>query len=156
MNTSPTILIALGNLLMSDEGVGVRVLEALRAEGAPGVDFLDSGNSGMRVLHSLEGRRKAVFVDCAFMGTEPGTIKRFTTRDVESRKALPGLSLHEGDLVRTLELAERLGTLPAETVILGIEPASVEPGPDLTPILKARFEGYLEAVRAELVSGRGK
>jgi hydrogenase maturation protease len=148
---NPVVLIALGNTLMSDEGIGVRILEALLERGTPpGVDLLDSGNSGMRILHALEGRQKAVFVDCAFMDSPPGTLRRFTPDEVETRKALPRLSLHEGDLMQTLELALRLGTLPGKTVLFGIEPKSVEPGDGVTPELAGNLDRYVRAVLDEL------
>jgi hydrogenase maturation protease len=150
----PVILIALGNPLMSDEGIGVLVLERLRSssQAALGIDLLDSGNSGMRILHALEGRRKAVFVDCAFMDAEPGTMRRFLFQEAASRKDLPGFSLHEGDLLQTLELADRLGTLPGKTVIFGIEPQSVEPGPAVTTRLQDHLDEYIRTIQAELGS----
>jgi len=137
---------------MSDEGIGVRILEALQdlKDGPSGVDFLDSGNSGMRILHSLEGRQKVVFVDCAFMESPPGTLRRFTPAEVETRKVLPRLSLHEGDLLQTLELAGRLGILPDEVVLIGIQPLSVEPGDGITPELAGNFDRYVRTVLDEL------
>lgn len=147
---NPVLLVALGNPLLSDEGVGVHVLEAVRQAAPPGVDLLDSGNSGMRILHSLEGKRKVVFVDCAFLDAPPGTLRIFTPGEVASRKALPRLSLHEGDLLQTLELASRLGILPNETVLVGIQPASLAPGPDLSPLLRERFDSYVKTVLSAL------
>jgi len=112
--------------------------------------MLDLGTSRMRALHELEGRDMVVFVDCALMGTEPGTIRRFTPEDVETKKIQPRLSLHEGDLLNTIALAERLGTAPERIVIFGIEPKTIDPGETLSPALAARLDQYVAAIRDEV------
>lgn len=146
-------VIGLGNPLMSDEGIGVRVVAELRHSELPGtVDLLDLGTSGMSVLHELEGRDKVIFVDCALMGTAPGTLRRFTPNAVVSHKAEPGLSLHEGDLLSTLALARHLGTCPDDIVIFGIEPKVVDFGEELSPELQDNLDTYVATIRAEAES----
>ncbi len=147
-----TIVIGLGNTLMGDEGVGVRVVHALQrdAERFAGVEFVDLGSAAMRVLHAVAGRRKAVVVDCAFLGEPAGTIRRFTPEQARSRKALTGISMHEGDLLRVLELSRQLGECPADVVIFGIEPDRVAPGEQLSDVLRQRLPEYVRAVAEEL------
>lgn len=141
----------MGNPLMSDEGIGIHVIAQLqRVMLGDSVEVLDLGTSGMRALHELEGRDMVVFVDCALMGTEPGTIRRFTPEDVETKKIQPRLSLHEGDLLNTIALAERLGTAPERIVIFGIEPKTIDPGETLSPALAARLDQYVATVRDEV------
>ena len=147
----PTAIIGMGNPLMSDEGIGIHVIARLQQTIlADRTDILDLGTSGMRALHELEGRDMVVFVDCALMGTEPGTIRRFTPEDVETKKIQPRLSLHEGDLLNTIALAERLGTAPERIVIFGIEPKTIDPGETLSPALAARLDQYVATVREEV------
>jgi hydrogenase maturation protease len=147
-----TILIGLGNPLMTDEGIGVRVIEAfgLRAAEFPAVEFAELGTAGMRVLHALAGRRKAVLVDCAFMGQPPGTLRRFLPDEVRSVKRLSGFSLHEGDLADIISLSRRLGEAPAQIVLFGVEPAEVGAGERLSSNLQGRFQEYLRAIADEL------
>ncbi len=148
----------LGNPLRGDEGVGVRVVEALaRRAGAqvgvagPGpVAYLDLGTGGMRLIDALAGARKAVIVDCARMGRAPGAIARFTPESVRTRKPVPALSMHGGDVMAVLSLAERLGLSADEVVVFGIEPASLAYRDTLSPALAARLEAYADAVAAEL------
>jgi hydrogenase maturation protease len=150
------IVAGIGNLLLTDEGVGVRVVQALqaRAEEFPEVEFLDLGAAGMALLHVLAGRRKAVIVDCAFMGEAPGTISRLSPEEVRSVKGLTGFSLHEGDLLQVLELARTLGQTPDEVVVLGIQPADVSPGWGLSPALEAKLDEYVGRVVEEVQSAR--
>ena len=142
----------MGNTLMSDEGIGVAVLRRLRAQAGrfPRAELVDLGTSAMRALHAMADRRKAVFVDCALMDEQPGTIRRFSPDDVRSQKALSGLSLHEGDLLKVIELSRSLGECPEEVVIFGIQPQSIEPGEALSPALEARLNEYADALAAEL------
>ena len=147
----PTAIIGMGNPLMSDEGIGIHVIARLQQTIlADRTDILDLGTSGMRALHELEGRDVVVFVDCALMGTEPGTIRRFTPEDVETKKIQPRLSLHEGDLLNTIALAKRLGTAPERIVIFGIEPKTIDPGETLSPALAARLDQYVATVCEEV------
>jgi hydrogenase maturation protease len=148
----PTAIIGLGNLYLSDEGVGVRVAAALADDPRlpEGVEVLDLGTAGFSVLHALEGRTKAVLVDCAFMGEAPGAFRRFTPEEVETRKVETRFSLHEGDLLGTLTLARRLGQCPDEVVLIGIQPALIEAGADLSSELAQQMPDYVAAVLKEV------
>ncbi|MBU4199071.1 MAG: hydrogenase maturation protease [Verrucomicrobia bacterium] len=148
----PTVVIGLGNTLMSDEGIGVHLVRALvvRANQFPAVDFRELGTAGMAVLHTLAGRRKAVLLDCVRMNEPPGAIRRFNPDQVASGKVLPGFSLHEGDLLEILALSRRLGEFPGTVILFGIQPASLDVGDSLSPVLAARFEEYLRLIAAEL------
>jgi hydrogenase maturation protease len=156
LRTSRSIVVlGLGNPLMADEGVGVAVIEQLQsqAERYPDVELIDAGTGGMAVLHWIEGRQKAIFVDCAFMDEPPGTIRRFTPDQVRSTKKLAHQSLHEADLLKILDLAEQLGQAPQQVVIFGIQPETVTPRLGLSKIIKDRMEHYIEVIRSELETG---
>jgi len=148
------LLIGLGNPLMSDEGIGVGLIaELAKRKMLPSdVELLDMGTAGIGVLHHLAGHAKVVFVDCAFMGEKPGTLRRFTPEEVVTHKVQTRLSLHEGDLLNTLRLAKELGDCPEEIIIFGIEPQSVEPGLELTDTLANQMEHYLQQLVAEASS----
>lgn len=148
----PVIVLGLGNPLMADEGIGVCLVERLlqRAGDYPDVDFLDAGTGGLSVLHHVEGRRKAIFIDCAYMGEEPGTIRRFLPEEVRSTKVLAHQSLHEADLMRIIDLARQLGQAPEEIVIFGIQPERIEPAIGLSPALMDKVDEYVATVLREL------
>lgn len=147
------IVIGLGNTLMSDEGVGVRVVQRLSelADRFPTIDFVDAGTGGMSILHLISGKDKAIFIDCAKMGEEPGSIRKFTPQEIKSTKTLSHQSLHETDLIKIIDLAEQLGQCPAEIIIFGIEPQSVEPGCELSKILADRLDEYVNTIYKELL-----
>lgn len=149
----PVLVVGLGNPLMRDEGIGLAVVQRLekRAREFPMVEFIEAGNSLMAALHRMAGRRKVIFVDCAIMGDRAGTLRRFLPDEARSVKRLAGFSLHEGDLYSALELSKRLGECPDAVVIFGIEPARVEWGEGLSPVVAARLNEYVDAVIAELI-----
>lgn len=148
----PVLVVGLGNPLMRDEGIGLAVVQCLEKMSAefPNVEFIEAGTSLMAALHRMVGRHKVVFVDCAVMGTPPGTIRRFMPNEVRSVKRLAGLSLHEGDLCAALELSQQLGECPNSVVIFGIEPERMEWGEGLSPVVAERLNEYVDAVKAEL------
>jgi hydrogenase maturation protease len=148
------VVIGLGNVLLSDEGIGVHLLKHLSslAEKYPNVDFVDAGTGGMNILHLLEGKRKAVIIDCANMGAEPGRIKKFTPDQALSVKSLAHYSLHEQDLLRIIDFAKKLEQCPQDIVIFGIQPEIIEPGIGLSETLIGKVEYYVSVVCRELES----
>ena len=146
------VVVGLGNDLMSDEGIGLWVVRHLA--GYPhrpaDVELAEGGTSPMDLVHLIAGRRKAVIVDCARMGSAAGTLRRFGPDDVRSMKTLAGLSLHEGDALGVLALSRRLGECPAEVVLFGVEPELIAPGAQLSDLVQGRLGEYADAIRSEV------
>ncbi|MFH1477625.1 MAG: hydrogenase maturation protease [Verrucomicrobiota bacterium] len=149
---NPTVVIGLGNRLLSDENIGLVLLDTLTRKSAefPTVDFLELGTGGMAVLHAFAGRKTAVILDCARMGAAPGTLRRFTPDTVRAGDAPPYFSLHEGNVLDLIALARRVGEYPERIVIFGIQPETLAPGETLSPVLQARLPEYLDVIMREL------
>ena len=147
----PTLIICLGNPLMRDEGIGIRLASELLVHLAddPHVEVMDLGTGGLSVLHAIEGRKKIIFVDCAIMGQPPGMMLRFTPGQVRSKKVRMRYSMHEGDLLNTLELSRRLGQCPEDIVIFGIEPKEIAHGEGLTSDLENNIRRYVRTILHE-------
>jgi hydrogenase maturation protease len=145
---APVLLAGLGSPLMSDEGVGVYLAEEIARRDLlpPAIEVIELGTGNMNVLHAIAGRRKVVFIDCARMDAEPGTMRRFGMDEVVSRKVMPNWSAHEGDLLNLLEISRTIGELPDEVVLFGIEPVSIEYGQELTPLIRDRVEDYIAEI----------
>ena len=148
----PIIIICLGNPLMRDEGIGIRLASELLVHLAdnPDVEVLDLGTGGLSVMHAIAGRKKIIFVDCAIMGQSPGLMHSFTPEQVRSNKVRMRYSLHEGDLLNTLELSHRLGQCPDDILIFGIEPKEIAHGEGLTSELENNIQQYVQAILKEL------
>ncbi|MBI5956951.1 MAG: HyaD/HybD family hydrogenase maturation endopeptidase [Chloroflexi bacterium] len=139
---------------MQDEGVGVRVVEAMRAALLPpGVDLLDGGTAGLSLLELMEGYDRVIVVDAVQAGAEPGAIFRYRPED---RAAMPNVrltSFHQVGLMDVLQLAESVGQRP-EVVIIGVQPASLDWGTEPTPQLQDAVPRVIEFVLRE-IRGRG-
>jgi hydrogenase maturation protease len=148
-----TLVLGLGNPLMSDEGIGNHLIERLSklAEKYPCVDFVDAGTGGLKILHLFEGRSKVIIIDCANMGTEPGCIKKFPPDQVSSVKKMSHYSLHEQDLLQIINLAKKLDQCQQEIVIFGIQPESSCFGQKLSKKLMDRMNDYIKFICTELV-----
>ena len=147
-----TIVLGLGNPLMGDEGIGIKLIEMLQSASGdfPEADFVDAGTGGMSLLHLIAGRTKAIIIDCCIMGTEPGTIKQFTPDQVKTVKQLTHLSLHEVDIIKVIDLARQLGECPEEIIFIGIEPETVTQQMELSKIITDRLTQYTETIKAQL------
>ena len=148
----PTLIICLGNPLMRDEGIGIRLASELLVHLAdnPDVEVLDLGTGGLSVIHAVAGREKIIFIDCEIRGQAPGLMLRFTPGQVRSLKVRMRYSLHEGDLLNTLELSRRLGECPDDIVIFGIEPKEIAHGEGLTSELENNIQQYVQTILEEL------
>lgn len=147
----PTLIICLGNPLMRDEGIGIRLASELLAHlpDNPDVEVMDLGTGGLSVIYAIEGREKIVFVDCAIMGQTPGLMHRFTPEQVRTKKVRMRYSMHEGDLLNTLELSRRLEQCPDDIVIFGIEPKEIAHGEGLTSELENNIRQYVRTILQE-------
>ena len=104
------LVLGLGNPLRGDDGIGSRLVEELAHRGLPeDVTALDGGTGGLDLLHVLEGWKRAVIVDAADVGQEPGRFVRFTLDEARLAQATDSFSLHQAGLSEALALAEALG-----------------------------------------------
>ena len=142
------LILGIGNLLLSDEGVGVHAVRCLsERELPPGVEVLDGGTSGADLVDHLEGRTKVVVIDAASGDGPPGTVYRCEARELIEQEG--ALSLHEFGLADSLHMAERLGCAPKRVIVLGVQPATLEPGLELSPEVSAVLPGILKLALAE-------
>jgi hydrogenase maturation protease len=140
-------LIGVGTYAGFDDSIGLRIAEAISADGLDR-DFraLELGGNVLDLVHYLDATvEKVLIVDAAKLGLEPGEYRFFNAGDVGTRKQLAGISTHEGDVLKVLEFAGSLGKHVPPVAFLGIEPAKLHPGVGLSPELERRFAEYVEA-----------
>jgi hydrogenase maturation protease len=145
------VIVGVGNVLLKDEGIGVHVVRALQemrlASPDGDVEVVDGGTS-LGALDRAEGADKLIIVDAACGGGEPGTIYRFTPDEVSGGPKLL-TSLHDLTLFDSLRMMESVGNPPRETVIIGVEPAEVDWGLELTPALREKLPDVVRRVVEE-------
>lgn len=150
---APILVLGLGNILLRDEGVGVRVIEAMQKMNLPpDVELFDGATAGLDLLDVLADRRKVIVIDAMDGEAAPGTVVRLQPSDLAPQSSA-GLSLHEIGLLETLITAERLGIRPEEVVVLGVKPKDLSHGLDLSPEIAELVPRIVDMVLAELRSG---
>ncbi len=145
------VILGIGNILLTDEGVGVRVVEALAARGdlPPGVELIDGGTCGMEMLEQLENLDALIVVDCVRCGRPPATPVLLKGDDVPVFFRTK-LSPHQVSLSDVLASLEFTGRAPKKTVIVGMQPVSMGLGLDLSPEVAARLPELVGLTLAEI------
>ncbi|HHJ07010.1 MAG TPA: HyaD/HybD family hydrogenase maturation endopeptidase [Anaerolineae bacterium] len=146
-----TLILGVGNLLLSDEGVGVRVIEQLQKGYAlpDEVHILDGGTMGLDLLYHLEGVRRLLIIDAVETGKEPGTLIRMTGDEVPAFLSLK-ISPHQIGIPDMLFAAKLKDLYPDEVVLLGVQPGLIETGLNLSPPVAARVEPLIAQAVKEL------
>jgi hydrogenase maturation protease len=141
------LIIGLGHPMCGDDGVGPRIVEDLTRRGLPeGVEALDGGIKGLGLLQVLEGWKRAVIVDAADVGRDPGEFVRFTPEDAHLIEVAIPFSLHNAGLGEVLSLAKALGQALPEMVIFSVQPEQVGWGQGLSPAVEAALPALADAV----------
>jgi hydrogenase maturation protease len=149
-----TVVIGLGNPLVGDDGLGLAALEQLRARGTGGdVELVDGGTWGLSLLPVIESAARVLLLDAIDAGAPPGTLHTLRRADLP-RYLATRISPHEVDLQDVLALAELRGTLPQETVAIGLQPGRVETGCDLSDAVRNRLGDLVDAVEQQLAAWR--
>ncbi len=144
------LVLGIGNLLLSDEGVGVHVAQELMAGGTPaGVQVRDAGTPGFELVEELSDGRRVIVVDALQAGLSPGAVRVFAPAEVRESEQVKLSSLHGVGLLDVCRLAQRLGRRLNVTVI-GVQVASVGPGTELSPALRAHWAEIMQRVRQEV------
>jgi hydrogenase maturation protease len=132
---APILVLGLGNMLLSDDGVGPALLQELAGNESHWkgeVEFLDGGTQGLALLGQLSGRRGLIIVDALRKGAAPGTVYRLTLPEL--REVTPGRasSGHESNAGELLAAAELLDELPDRLFVVGVEPEKMTTGVGLS------------------------
>ena len=145
-----TVVLGVGNLLLSDEGVGVHVSHKLMGSELPeGVTVVEGGTDGFRLLNTITGADRLIIVDAVRGGSEPGSIYRFDIDDVRNVQSGFKTSVHQIGILEVIDLSGLIGKKPVTTVI-GIEPKSLKMGMELSPEVKEKIPRVIELVFEEL------
>lgn len=141
------LVLGIGNLLLGDEAVGVRIVEALeqRYRLPAHVEVLDGGTSGMELMEMMADRDHLIVADAVLTGAAPGSVAVLYDEEIPAlftRKVSPhqlGLS----DVLMALRLTDEF---PRRLTLVGVVPASLEPGIGLSAVVSQAIEPALAQV----------
>lgn len=146
-----TLVLGLGNPLLGDDSVGLKVVALVRERlaGRADVEVAEEEAGGLRLMERLTGFDRAVLVDACVSGGAPGTIRRIGPDELPTQRTAIA---HGIDLPRALALGQSLGLpMPAEVRLVAIEAESVLEFRDfMTPAVEAAIEPAVAAVIEEV------
>lgn len=151
-----TLVLGIGNTLLTDEGVGVHVLGHLGAAYLPDdVELLDGGTLSFTLAGPIEEADALVVVDAANLKSSPGTLQVFEGEAMDAflmgnRKS----SVHEVGLTDLRAIAMLAGHWPARRALVAIQPQAVDWGEEPTPAVAATIPAAAAAIRG-LIQGWG-
>lgn len=152
MDMNNITVLGVGNILYTDDGVGIRVVEKLEKEYefSDNVDIIDGGVLGVNLLGVISNAGRLIVVDTVLNNGQPGDLHRLDHDQIPNR-ILSKNSLHQVDLIEALTLCRALDHVPRATII-GIEPKDIETLSEyLTPEIGARVNDLVQNVLEEVI-----
>jgi len=143
------LVLGLGNILLSDEGVGVKAVEELqnRYDCSDAVEIVDGGTMGIELLPYFEERSHILIIDAVKSGCEPGTITRIEDPPAYfSSKTSP----HQIGLADVMGVAVITDIMPQNITLFGIEPKQFSTGLSLSTEVARNLSRLVDLVIAEL------
>ncbi len=147
MKNKKITVLGIGNLLYSDEGVGIHVLPLLEEKLAKydNVEAIEGSTDGMRLLGTIEETEYLAKVDAVNAGKEAGTIITLVDDEIPAYFGIK-MSIHQLGFQEVLSAAKLRQTYPKQMVLFGIQPASLSLGLELSPIVQAQLPCVVEQV----------
>ena len=143
------LVLGIGNLLLSDEGAGIHVIENLMEKYTipDVVEITDGGTMGIELLPWIEGRSHIIIVDAVRSDNPPGSVLRIDNVPAFFRDRI---SPHQIGISDVLAMAAIEGGLPPEVILIGIEPESLSGGLELTETVASKIETMTGMVIEEI------
>ncbi len=155
MSPPRIVILGVGNLLLSDEGVGVHVANELTKMDLPAeVSVVEGGTEGFGLIDIISEADRLIVVDAVKRGGAPGSVYHFDIDEIQD--CSPGFktSLHQIGILEVLNLAGLIGKKPRTTVI-GVEPKSLEMSMELSPEIKDKIPQIIQLIFDELKRLKG-
>ena len=151
-----TLVLGLGNPILTDDGVGVSAAAAVRKALPPdaAIEVSEVSVGGLGLMERMLGYDRVILID-AFQngGGRPGAVYRLTLDDLRSASPTQhSASAHDTNLVTALDMARRMGlSPPAETIVYAVEVENVQDfGEEPTPAVAAAIPAVVASVLTEL------
>nr|MBF0222159.1 HyaD/HybD family hydrogenase maturation endopeptidase [Desulfobulbaceae bacterium] len=147
------LVLGVGNVLLGDEGIGIRVVEELQHNYAfaDDVEILDGGTAGIELLRYIENRNLLIIVDAMAAERPPGTVFKVEGEDVPKR-FMTKISPHQIGLSDLLAAGILSESIPKNIVLFGVEPEKLETGIYLSNSVTQSIDKIVSAILDELIS----
>lgn len=147
-----TLILGIGNTLLSDEGIGVHVLQALQKKypQIKNVEYLDGGTLSFSLASWIETASRLIVLDAAEFHQAPGTIRCLHNESMDHFLGLPRRSVHEVSLLDLLDIARLTECLPEPRVLIGIQGSKFDWGEHPSAAVAAAIPDALKEIEQQL------
>ena len=123
------VVLGVGNILLTDEGLGVHVVKELKENYnfTPEISLIDGGTMGMELLTYMRGMKRILLIDAINGGEAPGTVYEFPHRELE-QYFTEHISVHEVGMQDILRIRAIQENPSEDAIVIGVEPESLEIG----------------------------
>jgi hydrogenase maturation protease len=150
------LILGVGNLLLSDEGVGVHVAQRMmHMELPPEVHVVEGGTDGFGLVNVILEADRMILIDAVKGGGQPGSIYRFGIDDCPPYPDLFKTSVHQISILEVINLSSLIGSTP-QTTIIGVEPHCLDMGMELSPQIEAKIPKIIQMIQEEIEVSLGK
>jgi hydrogenase maturation protease len=144
MTTS--LILGVGNVLLTDDGAGVRGARLLadRLADRADVQVLDAGTLSFTLAPVIESAARLIILDATELNRPAGSVECLLDGEVDEFLGRGQLTVHEIGLRDVMDAVRLSGALPRERALIGIQPASLDWGVELTPRVAAGVDKAIE------------
>src|SRR5215469_7727643 len=145
-----TVVVGVGNTVLSGDGVGVHAVRALMRDPRlmPGIAILDGGKLGLELLGRIANARRILFLDAVHSSVAPGTVIRVEGDELLGTKI--EWSVHQAGIADLMVALTLVSSKNAEVVVLGLRPVKVAWGRSLSPAVRTAVAPLVDAALDQL------
>lgn len=127
MNQTRTLILGIGNTLLSDEGAGIHALNLLQLyhSNQPGLTFIDGGTLSFTLATYIEDCDNLIVFDAAELKSPAGTVRAMVGNEMDEFLGAARRSPHEVGLLDLFDIARLTESLPANRALIGIQPGHI-------------------------------
>jgi hydrogenase maturation protease len=148
------LIVGLGNILLTDEGIGIHVLKELKNRNRiPWTEFVDLGTSSLDLEYFIkDNTEKMAVIDCIkASGGNPGTIYKISIDDLKEKRSAD-YSLHQLEFIDSINLISLLSKVP-KTIIFGVMPSDMASlSLNLSEPLRIQFETICDKIEKGILN----
>ena len=160
-----TLVLAIGNTLLTDEGVGIHALQILEKQHPEidGVTYMDGGTLSFTLASAVEDTDNLIVLDATQLKSEPGTVSCLVNEDMDQFLGSCKRSVHEIGLLDLLDISRLTGNFPERRALVAIQPDVIDWGEYPTeqvaaaiPVAVDRVLGLVQQWSAASEAGEGQ
>jgi len=140
-------VIGVGNPLRRDDGVGLVLLDKLiikKNELPKGLEFFDGGTGGLNIIHIFPDFNTVVFLDAVNFNGKTGESRLIKIDDIKRKNDTYFSSTHSIDILKAVEISEKMGEKPENIFIFAVQPSDVSFGNSITEELSGKIDSIFE------------